>query len=84
MVPQYLCCIVADKSFITSNSFFTSEKRIPCYHKLVIIRGSISGSYVANLEVDDSELNLNRFTGLAYECLNEDFVYTLVCPQAQK
>jgi hypothetical protein len=31
-----------------------------------------------------SEINLNLFTGLAYECLNEDLVYNLVCPRAQK
>ena len=61
MVHQYLSCLVADNSLNISNSFFTSEKRIPYYHKLVIVRHSIPISYVANLEVDDIELNLLVF-----------------------
>ena len=36
MVYQYLCCAVADKSIITSNSFFNVGKKVSCYHKLVI------------------------------------------------
>jgi len=72
---------VTDISIITGNSFFTSAKSMSYYHKLVIIRHSMP---VPNVEPDYSEMYINLFMGLAYECLNEDLVYNLVCPRAQK